>query len=129
MIANSNLVFGAYQKSGQNVYDIRGQCEGGNLCYPAIEWVAEYLNKADVQDALGVEVSKYDSCNFDINRNFLFQGDWMKPFHRVVPGILSEIPVLVYAGDADFICNCMLSPMPFKLSKADMCRAWKPSLD
>jgi cathepsin A (carboxypeptidase C) len=33
------------------------------------------------------------------------QGDWMKPFHRVVPGILEQIPVLIYAGDADYICN------------------------
>jgi cathepsin A (carboxypeptidase C) len=29
----------------------------------------------------------------------------MKPFHHLVPGILEEIPVLIYAGDADFICN------------------------
>ena len=55
--------------------------------------------------ALGAEVDSYDSCNFDINRNFLFQGDWMQPFHRLVPGILKEIPVLIYAGDADYICN------------------------
>jgi cathepsin A (carboxypeptidase C) len=80
------------------------------------------LNKKDVQQELGAEVSSYDSCNFDINRNFLFQGDWMQPFHRLVPGILEEIPVLIYAGkssriifndpklivhsgDKDFICN------------------------
>ena len=55
--------------------------------------------------ALGAEVSSYDSCNFDINRNFLFQGDWMQPFHRLIPGILEKIPVLIYAGDADFICK------------------------
>ena len=29
----------------------------------------------------------------------------MQPFHRLVPGILEQIPVLIYAGDADFICN------------------------
>lgn len=29
----------------------------------------------------------------------------MKPFHRLVPGLIKEMPVLVYAGDADFICN------------------------
>lgn len=54
---------------------------------------------------LGVEVSSYDSCNFDINRNFLFAGDWVKPYHRLVPGILEQVPVLIYAGNTDFICN------------------------
>lgn len=29
----------------------------------------------------------------------------MKPFHRLVPGILEQIPVLIYVGDADYICN------------------------
>ncbi|KAK0129637.1 hypothetical protein ONS96_000201 [Cadophora gregata f. sp. sojae] len=102
----NNAMIGPYQRTGQNVYDIRGQCEdSNNLCYSALGWISEFLNKADVQKELGVEVSSYDSCNFDINRNFLFQGDWMQPFHRLVPGILEQIPVLIYAGDADFICN------------------------
>ena len=102
----NNAMIGPYQKTGQNVYDIRGQCEdSNNLCYSALGWISEFLNKADVQKELGVEVSSYDSCNFDINRNFLFQGDWTQPFHRLVPGILEQIPVLIYAGDADFICN------------------------
>jgi len=102
----NNAMIGPYQRTGQNVYDIRGKCEdSSNLCYSALGWISEFLNKADVQKELGVEVSSYDSCNFDINRNFLFQGDWMQPFHRLVPGILEQIPVLIYAGDADFICN------------------------
>lgn len=75
------------------------------MCYSALGYITEYLNKKEVMEELGVEVDSYDSCNFDINRNFLFQGDWMKPFHRLVPDILKEIPVLIYAGDADFICN------------------------
>ena len=29
----------------------------------------------------------------------------MQPFHRLVPSILEKIPVLIYAGDKDFICN------------------------
>ncbi|KAI9810728.1 MAG: hypothetical protein M1827_006066 [Pycnora praestabilis] len=102
----NNAMLGPYQRTGQNVYDIRGQCEdSSNLCYAQLGWISEFLNKKEVQKELGVEVSKYDSCNFDINRNFLFQGDWMQPFHRLVPGILEKIPVLIYAGDADFICN------------------------
>jgi len=102
----NNAMIGPYQKTGQNVYDVRSKCEdSSNLCYSALGWISEYLNKKEVRSALGVEVSGYDSCNFDINRNFLFAGDWMQPFHRLVPNILAEIPVLIYAGDADFICN------------------------
>ncbi|KAK4991611.1 hypothetical protein LTR66_006493 [Elasticomyces elasticus] len=102
----NNALLQPYQRTGQNVYDVRGKCkDSSNLCYEELGWISDYLNEKEVMKALGAEVSKYDSCNFDINRNFLFAGDWMQPFHRLVPGLLEQIPVLVYAGDADFICN------------------------
>lgn len=102
----NNALIGPYQRTGQNVYDIRGKCEdSGNLCYPQLGYITKFLNDKDVMAELGVEVDSYDSCNFDINRNFLFQGDWMQPFHRLVPKLLEQIPVLIYAGDADYICN------------------------
>ncbi|GAM87420.1 hypothetical protein ANO11243_054440 [Dothideomycetidae sp. 11243] len=100
----NNAIIGPYQRTGQNVYDVRKKCKG-DLCYEEVGWVSEYLNRQDVMKAVGAEVSKFDSCNFDINRNFLFAGDWMQPFHRLVPNILAQIPVLIYAGDTDFICN------------------------
>lgn len=56
-------------------------------------------------EIVGAEVPTYESCNFDINRNFLLNGDWMLPFQEFVPKLLEEIPVLIYAGDADYICN------------------------
>ncbi|EXJ59677.1 hypothetical protein A1O7_03823 [Cladophialophora yegresii CBS 114405] len=102
----NNALLAPYQRTGQNVYDVRGKCkDSSNLCYPELGWISKWLNQKSVMNALGVEVDGYDSCNFDINRNFLFQGDWMQPFHRLVPGIIEKIPVLIYAGDADFICN------------------------
>lgn len=102
----NNALIGPYQRTGQNVYDIRGKCEdSSNLCYSALGWISDYLNQEDVISALGAEVSNYESCNFDINRNFLFAGDWFQPFHRLVPKLLEKIPVLIYAGDADYICN------------------------
>ncbi|EEQ87294.1 hypothetical protein RJZ56_005199 [Blastomyces dermatitidis] len=101
----NNAIIGPYQRTGRNPYDVRTDCEGGNLCYTQLGDISKYLNQAEVMKALGAEVSTYDSCNMDINRNFLFRGDWMKPFHRLVPGLIAEMPVLLYAGDADFICN------------------------
>ena len=102
----NNAMMGPYQRSGRNVYDIRGPCEdSSNLCYPQLGFISQYLNDKSVMAAVGAEVGNYESCNFDINRNFLFQGDWMQPFHNLVPALLEKIPVLIYAGDADFICN------------------------
>ncbi|KAF2124865.1 carboxypeptidase Y-like protein A [Dothidotthia symphoricarpi CBS 119687] len=101
----NNAMIGPYQRTGQNVYDVRKPCGSNSLCYDELDWIQGYLNKKEVMKAVGAEVSNYESCNFDINRNFLLQGDWMKPYHRVVPSILDQIPVLIYAGDADYICN------------------------
>jgi cathepsin A (carboxypeptidase C) len=101
----NNAMIGPYQRTGRNVYDIRGPCTGGDLCYAEIGYISDFLNQEHVREALGAEVDSYDGCNMDINRNFLFAGDWFQPYHRLVPGILEEIPVLIYAGDADYICN------------------------
>ena len=94
----NNAMIGPYQRSGMNPYDVRSRCEdGGSLCYAQLSWIAKYLNQRHVREALGAETDSYDSCNFDVNRNFLLAGDWMKPFYRLVPSILEKIPVLVYA--------------------------------
>ncbi|KAF9728365.1 hypothetical protein PMIN02_008330 [Paraphaeosphaeria minitans] len=101
----NNAMIGPYQRTGQSVYDVRRPCGDNDLCYDEIEWIGSYLNKKEVMKAVGAEVNSYDSCNFNMNRDFLLQGDWMKPYHRLVPGILEQIPVLIYAGDADYVCN------------------------
>ncbi|KAI5868098.1 Alpha/Beta hydrolase protein [Durotheca rogersii] len=102
----NNAMIGPFQRTGYNVYDVREKCKDQeNLCYTETAWISQYLNQDKVIKAVGAEVEDYESCNTDINRNFLFQGDWSKPFHRLVPDIIKQIPVLVYAGDADYICN------------------------
>ncbi|GMM34622.1 carboxypeptidase C [Saccharomycopsis crataegensis] len=106
----NNQAFGPYQKTGLNVYDIRSPCESGapgGLCYKGLAYIDDYLNQDYVKEAVGAEVDEYQSCNMDINRNFLFAGDWMKPYHTKVIELLDtyDLPVIIYAGDKDFICN------------------------
>ena len=102
----NNGQIGPYQKTGRNVYDVRKMCEGSSLCYKGLEYIDKYLNQDVVKEKSGAEVDTYESCNFDVNRNFLFAGDWMKPYHKNVIDLLEkELPVLIYAGDKDFICN------------------------
>ncbi|PNY25243.1 Carboxypeptidase [Tolypocladium capitatum] len=101
----NNAMLGPYEQTGKNVYDVRKNCEDGNLCYAGLNYISDWLNQQDVMQALGVEVTGFQDCNDNINSNFVSSGDWMKPIHLTVPKLLEQIPVLVYAGDADFICN------------------------
>lgn len=94
----NNAMMGPYQQTGLNVYDIREKCKDpSNLCYPELALIAKYLNRQEVREALGAEVDDFAACNFGVNRDFLLHGDWMKPYHRHIPGLLEQIPVLVYA--------------------------------
>jgi cathepsin A (carboxypeptidase C) len=102
----NNAMMGPYQRTGKNVYDIRSECGESSLCYDDLENVDKYLNQDFVKKALGADIEEYSGCNFDVNRNFLTHGDWMKPYYKAVVDILEkDLPVLIYAGDKDFICN------------------------
>ncbi|KAG1451227.1 hypothetical protein G6F56_008139 [Rhizopus delemar] len=97
-----------YQQTGMNPYDVREKCKGGSLCYEILESVQKYLNLPEVKEAVGAEIDEYESCNMQINFRFQMAGDWMRPYVREVPGLLEDdIRILIYAGDADFICNWM----------------------
>ena len=96
-----------YQMTGLNPYDIRKKCDKPPLCYD-FSPVQAWLNKPETMAALGVDtdhVHRWESCNFGINSKF--HTDWMKDFSPFVLDLLDKagIPVLIYAGDVDFICN------------------------
>ncbi|KAI9034268.1 Alpha/Beta hydrolase protein [Hyaloraphidium curvatum] len=103
----NQALIGPFSNTGKNVYDVRKKCEGGNLCYPILGDIEKYLNQPQVKKALGVDPDrKFVSCNMQINQEFVMKGDWMKPFVRMLPPLLNDgLRVLIYAGDADFICN------------------------
>ena len=97
----SNLVFNTYQDSGKSVYDIVNPNGSGKSSY-----YNDFLNSDTTKEALGVEVDRsFQECGDSVYRAFDQSGDWMFPIQRVVPGLLEKIPVLIYAGDYDFICN------------------------
>ncbi|KHN99363.1 carboxypeptidase Y precursor [Metarhizium album ARSEF 1941] len=95
----------SYLKTNLNPYDVRKKCVGGSLCYKEANYAQQWLNRKDVMQTLGVEVRTFDTCNPQINLAFRQAGDWFLPIQRYVPHILAQIPVLIYAGDVDFICN------------------------
>lgn len=94
-----------FEKTGLNYYDVRKPCLGDG-CYPQMNAIDEYLNQPEVMTALGSEVKSYFGCDNQVFRNFILSGDEPKPFQQFVAEILElNIPVLIYAGDKDYICN------------------------
>jgi len=97
-----------YMLTGLNPYDIREQCEVKPLCYDFSN-VETFLNLDSTRAALHVtskSSAKWSSCNYSINK--MFSADWMADLSPKVADLLSGgIPVLIYAGDVDFICNYM----------------------
>lgn len=95
-----------YSKTGLNVYDIREQCGDSELCYEEEDWITEYMNRQDVKDEIGSEVEEFKGCDSSVGIQFQFSGDGSKPFHQDVAYLLDNgTPVLIYAGDKDYICN------------------------
>lgn len=101
-------LFGAYEESGLNPYDIRYPCnDPSGKCYEDMEYIDDFLDLPYVKDAVGASnIDIYTSCDSTVFSNFIKTGDEMKPFHTQVAELLNnDIPVLLYAGDKDYICN------------------------
>jgi len=98
-------MFGPVEAAGWNQYDLRIKCAVPPLCYD-FSAVGNFLNRADVRARLGVpsNVRRWEECSNPVNRRF--HKDWMHNFDKKIPDLLNaNIPVLIYAGDQDYICN------------------------
>uniref|UniRef100_A0AAV1V359 Carboxypeptidase n=1 Tax=Peronospora matthiolae TaxID=2874970 RepID=A0AAV1V359_9STRA len=97
-----------YYRSGRNPYDIRKPCVAENVmtCFH-FEHIEEYLNTPRVLADLGVNVHKskpWQECDATVNARFSF--DEMQSSAGDVKFLLDAgVRVLIYAGDADLMCN------------------------
>ncbi|KAK8036304.1 hypothetical protein PG993_008918 [Apiospora rasikravindrae] len=84
-------------------YDVRQPL---NDPYPPAQY-QDYLAKQSVQDAIGAQ-SSYQECPDDPYQRFSTTGDNTRSFLDTLSDVVqSGITVLVWAGDADWICNYM----------------------
>ncbi|EPS38585.1 hypothetical protein H072_7670 [Dactylellina haptotyla CBS 200.50] len=95
------------KKIGIDIYDLRSR-KGTKLRRRSDfekSPVVGYLKSARVKRAIGAEGNFHGWNNPAITLAFYRSGDVGMPIQRVMPHVLSKIPVLVYAGDSDYICN------------------------
>lgn len=97
-----NNVIGPYTQSGRSIYDI-----SQNLLDPfPSSLYLEYLNQADVQQAIGVRVN-YTQDSPTVSEAFLDTGDYARDgiIEDVVTLLKSGVRVALIHGDRDYICN------------------------
>ncbi|RLN94034.1 hypothetical protein BBJ28_00023628 [Nothophytophthora sp. Chile5] len=99
---------GPYYKAGRNPYDIREPCDEEDVmkCFH-FEHIDEYLNSPVVLTELGIDTDKskpWRECDATVGAGFAL--DEMLSFADDVKLLLqSGVRVLIYAGDADLMCN------------------------
>ncbi|KAL8736019.1 MAG: hypothetical protein Q9166_000581 [cf. Caloplaca sp. 2 TL-2023] len=91
-----------YVFGGRGVYDIRHPYDDPT----PPTYFNDYLNKANVQNALGVNLN-YTQSNNDVSYAFQITGDFAYPnFIEDLEMILdNNVRVALFYGDADYICN------------------------
>ncbi|CAG8548040.1 30680_t:CDS:2 [Racocetra persica] len=86
--------------AGFDELDIRKKCSNSD-CFPGFPDIEKYSNSSAVKTALGVDpLFDFELCNRGINDTFVYSGDCYIP-----PLLENNVRVLVYAGDADYLCS------------------------
>ncbi|CAK1362592.1 Pheromone-processing carboxypeptidase kex1 [Cercospora beticola] len=92
-----------------NMYDVRlrdSYPSCGMNWPPDLEWVKPYLRRDDVKRALHINPDKktgWVECNNQVSSAFNARNS--KPSRALLPGLLEKVPILLFSGDKDLICN------------------------
>lgn len=96
-------------KTCYNMYDVRltdswPSC--GMNWPPDLTSVTPYLRRDDVTKALHINSDKktgWKECNNQVGGAFRAEND--KPSVELLPGLLETVPIVLFSGDKDMICN------------------------
>ena len=69
------------------------------------------MNKPENKLAVGADPERnFESCNMQVNQAFLFQGDGSRNSALLLTDLVNDgVRLLVYAGNADYMCNFIVS--------------------
>lgn len=91
-----------------NMYDVRLRDDDscGMNWPPDLKQLTPYLRRDDVKSALHIDTAKrtgWQECSGSVSMNFKARNS--KPSIEILPNILREIPILLFSGEKDLICN------------------------
>ncbi|KAF1937556.1 hypothetical protein EJ02DRAFT_385459 [Clathrospora elynae] len=91
-----------------NMYDIRLRDDSscGMNWPPDLVDVTPYLRRPDVIQALHINADKktgWQECNGAVSAHFRAKNS--EPAVKFLPSLIEQVPVLLFSGDKDFICN------------------------
>ncbi|KAF2184469.1 pheromone-processing carboxypeptidase KEX1 [Zopfia rhizophila CBS 207.26] len=91
-----------------NMYDIRLRDDDscGMNWPPDLAQVTPYLHRQDVIQALHINPDKktgWTECNGAVSASFRARNS--APSIKLLPDLLAEIPIVLFSGDQDYICN------------------------
>ncbi|KAF2004822.1 pheromone-processing carboxypeptidase KEX1 [Amniculicola lignicola CBS 123094] len=91
-----------------NMYDIRLRDDSscGMNWPPDLAQVTPYLHRQDVISALHINPDKktgWTECNGAVSASFRARNS--EPTIKFLPEIMAEVPVILFSGDKDLICN------------------------
>lgn len=91
-----------------NMYDIRLRDDSscGMNWPPDLTDVTPYLRRPDVLQALHINSDKktgWSECNGAVSAHFRAKNS--EPTVKFLPDLLAQVPILLFSGDKDFICN------------------------
>ncbi|KAG6975119.1 hypothetical protein JG688_00002726 [Phytophthora aleatoria] len=99
-----------FSKANRDNYDIRQLCNNSdpNSACDDHPLIREYLNSPEVRKYLNVHdrAPAWHEDSDEVEKTFTADGDFSMPFHQFVAEMLDDgLRVLIYAGDADLMCN------------------------
>ncbi|TYZ59905.1 hypothetical protein PybrP1_009218 [[Pythium] brassicae (nom. inval.)] len=102
-------LLGPFLAGNHNFFDMRAPCDrtANSLCYD-FHAIADYLNLERVRAYLNVDpiVGVWGTIDQSVADRFLANGDFYHNTHTYVADALNDgLRVLIYAGDADLMCN------------------------
>ena len=108
-----SIFIGLGHTSPSNLESISDKAKDGDLCYKQMEWIDTWMNTPSIKKALGVNPQMdFQSCNMEVNQAFFGQGDGMHNSAALLPDLINDdIKLLVYAGNADMMCNFIVSTL------------------